>query len=534
MIIYSKQLTGIGLLARLHGSPVWRALPYGLLAAVISIILNSIGGVQEWLEEQVVHPYIFQVFAFVVGFVIVFRSNQSLARYAEGRAALQQMQAKWMDAALEAMTLDAAGLQVAPLGGDDDEVVRADALECLRRMAAFHDRVCHAASLLSASALLYLRRDDAGGRNIRCVNMSAAASGEMWGWRAASVPAAARTGDSDGDGNGNGDSAGTVHAPAGVADGALSGIPAGDGHGEGWDEESDSDAEGEGYLRRCCSPTSCEGQIRQLIFGPYSNRVTRAHNAARQMAVLGPLSASERRALGRRGSTPDGVTAARVLLESAWQARQRDTRCGLGTCSPPIVSRIPQFLSDGNLGFNNAKKIADVPFAYPMAVSVSILLVLYTLLVPLLIESRCRSGPLAAVLSFLAVFAYWIMNESAREIEDPFVYGPNELPLAHMQNEFNARLLAVRAAAWRQAKDACAMAYERQHDPHAQRAWCEKGPGGAPLNPSEKHAQDVFELLPDGVDAARSRPPQPPIQERLTRRLYHKRDVMYPITTEIG
>ena len=61
MILYSKQLTGAALLLRLHGSPVWRALPYGLAAAGASVAFGLAGDAQQWLESNVVHPYVFQV-----------------------------------------------------------------------------------------------------------------------------------------------------------------------------------------------------------------------------------------------------------------------------------------------------------------------------------------------------------------------------------------------------------------------------------------------------------------------------------------
>lgn len=40
------------------------------------------------------------------------------------------------------------------------------------------------------------------------------------------------------------------------------------------------------------------------------------------------------------------------------------------------------------------------------------------------------------------VQAYWALNEVSREMEDPFCFEPNDIPLARLQYQFNERLLA--------------------------------------------------------------------------------------------
>ena len=46
------------------------------------------------------------------------------------------------------------------------------------------------------------------------------------------------------------------------------------------------------------------------------------------------------------------------------------------------------------------------------------------------------------------MFCFWILNEVARDLESPFVFPPNDLPLARMQYNFNERLLAATAASF--------------------------------------------------------------------------------------
>lgn len=37
------------------------------------------------------------------------------------------------------------------------------------------------------------------------------------------------------------------------------------------------------------------------------------------------------------------------------------------------------------------------------------------------------------VVNFICVQSYWCLNEVARDLEDPFVYDPNDLPLSRYQ-----------------------------------------------------------------------------------------------------
>ena len=58
-----------------------------------------------------------------------------------------------------------------------------------------------------------------------------------------------------------------------------------------------------------------------------------------------------------------------------------------------------------------------------------------------------RDPALAALLSYATVLSFWAVNENARDLEDPFVYDPSNLPLSWHQYRFNERLLAAARAA---------------------------------------------------------------------------------------
>eukprot|EP00201_Polytomella_parva_P019898 CAMPEP_0175045680 /NCGR_PEP_ID=MMETSP0052_2-20121109/4580_1 /TAXON_ID=51329 ORGANISM="Polytomella parva, Strain SAG 63-3" /NCGR_SAMPLE_ID=MMETSP0052_2 /ASSEMBLY_ACC=CAM_ASM_000194 /LENGTH=86 /DNA_ID=CAMNT_0016309283 /DNA_START=923 /DNA_END=1183 /DNA_ORIENTATION=- len=43
-------------------------------------------------------------------------------------------------------------------------------------------------------------------------------------------------------------------------------------------------------------------------------------------------------------------------------------------------------------------------------------------------------------MSFITVMTYWSLNEVANEMEDPFGYDPNDLPLTCFQYDLNPQL----------------------------------------------------------------------------------------------
>merc|ERR1719409_2529813 len=81
----------------------------------------------------------------------------------------------------------------------------------------------------------------------------------------------------------------------------------------------------------------------------------------RQVAILGHISEAERGQLAH--------TADPIFLVNRW-ILQETTALVLGRhlkIPSPIVSRIFQQMSNGMLGFNQALKVAVVPFPFPSA-----------------------------------------------------------------------------------------------------------------------------------------------------------------------
>lgn len=53
---------------------------------------------------------------------------------------------------------------------------------------------------------------------------------------------------------------------------------------------------------------------------------------------------------------------------------------------------------------------------------------------------------LLILMNFIVFMTYFSLNELARDLEDPFVFDPNDLPILKMQYAFNERMLAIARA----------------------------------------------------------------------------------------
>jgi len=110
----------------------------------------------------------------------------------------------------------------------------------------------------------------------------------------------------------------------------------------------------------------------------------------------------------------------------------------------PIISRVHQELSDCMLGFNKARKVSEIvyPFVFSQLTDIFLLVLIFYLVV--LNLSTVPSPELAGAMSSLTTLAFVGVYEAARELEDPFVDEPNDLPLRSMLFNFNHSLEAMR------------------------------------------------------------------------------------------
>mmetsp|Transcript_6211 Transcript_6211/g.9062 ORF Transcript_6211/g.9062 Transcript_6211/m.9062 type:complete len:584 (-) Transcript_6211:147-1898(-) len=166
-----------------------------------------------------------------------------------------------------------------------------------------------------------------------------------------------------------------------------------------------------------------------------------AMNAEAPLEVIGGVSQGEIDCLQRaRGAS------AKVNLAWIWLMEfiTREHLAGsTGAVGPPIISRIYQFLSDGCVGYNQARKISFIPFPFPHAQISLLALLLLTFAVPLLTLEYVKERWIGSLLTFAVTECLFGLHEVARELENPFRNVPNELPLLKLQAQFNEALRQI-------------------------------------------------------------------------------------------
>ncbi|CAE7916484.1 unnamed protein product [Symbiodinium necroappetens] len=101
MIVYQPGSWGVGFALRLHGSVFPRAFaPAGICAAFAMLLhwlLRLDAATLEVIGTGAPEQNVFDGFTFVLGFLIVFRSQQAYSRWWEGGTLLQQLRGEWFN-----------------------------------------------------------------------------------------------------------------------------------------------------------------------------------------------------------------------------------------------------------------------------------------------------------------------------------------------------------------------------------------------------------------------------------------------------
>lgn len=108
---------------------------------------------------------------------------------------------------------------------------------------------------------------------------------------------------------------------------------------------------------------------------------------------------------------------------------------------PPIVTRILQELSNGMLGFNQAHKVATVPFPFPFAQMVQILLLILFVSLPFYLDMFTQNLVFTPLISFVIPIAYNGLNSIAIELEEPFGTDWNDVDIEVRHEYFLSRMV---------------------------------------------------------------------------------------------
>uniref|UniRef100_A0A7S1B0M6 Bestrophin homolog n=1 Tax=Noctiluca scintillans TaxID=2966 RepID=A0A7S1B0M6_NOCSC len=120
-----------------------------------------------------------------------------------------------------------------------------------------------------------------------------------------------------------------------------------------------------------------------------------------------------------------------------------EIKSGVLSIPPPILTRVFQELDQLFDAFAIAVKLADVPFPYPYAASMEILLIVHTLTTPLLVINWTQHVVTATISVFILTFSLWVVHLIAPELENPFGHDTNDLDMQKMQEKLNLSLLTI-------------------------------------------------------------------------------------------
>lgn len=138
-----------------------------------------------------------------------------------------------------------------------------------------------------------------------------------------------------------------------------------------------------------------------------------------------------------------GFNKVEVLLHFIQSLILNAQAVGIIDVPSPIVSRIFQTFSRGFVHFLNAKKITDTKFPFPFVQLIIFLLLIFAIATPVVISSFLTNKPLAAIATFVPVFAVASINYIAMQLENPYGQDDNDLPINLFQVEMDSSLLTL-------------------------------------------------------------------------------------------
>jgi predicted membrane chloride channel (bestrophin family) len=138
-------------------------------------------------------------------------------------------------------------------------------------------------------------------------------------------------------------------------------------------------------------------------------------------------------------SVPDKVE---TILQWIQRSMVIHAQTGVLPVPPPILSRAFQEVSRGIVNLQNARKIADFPYPYPLEQVSMILQLLHWAMIPIG-ASLAAPRSWAVLFSFFSIFVLWCIHFNALDLEFPFGDRVNDLPMHEMQQEWNKSIYTL-------------------------------------------------------------------------------------------
>jgi predicted membrane chloride channel (bestrophin family) len=133
-----------------------------------------------------------------------------------------------------------------------------------------------------------------------------------------------------------------------------------------------------------------------------------------------------------------------ILLQWAERSIMDHSRNGVLDVAPPILSRAYQELGAGMVTLTNARKVTDIPFPFPYAQVQTIMLLIFWVGFPYASATVMLSSPnLACFATFLTMLVLFCVHYMALEVESPFGFKINDLPLKELMADYNNSLITL-------------------------------------------------------------------------------------------
>jgi len=115
---------------------------------------------------------------------------------------------------------------------------------------------------------------------------------------------------------------------------------------------------------------------------------------------------------------------------------------------PPIVSRVFQELSNGVLAYNHACRMKEVPVPFALVHFNAILLFFFNFTAPVVIACYTGHWLMSIIASIVVVSGFSALWLVANELEDPFGYDANDIPMIRYHIDFCAALDSTLKSPW--------------------------------------------------------------------------------------
>eukprot|EP00930_Biecheleria_cincta_P099233 TRINITY_DN90870_c0_g1_i1.p1 TRINITY_DN90870_c0_g1~~TRINITY_DN90870_c0_g1_i1.p1 ORF type:complete len:372 (+),score=42.80 TRINITY_DN90870_c0_g1_i1:421-1536(+) len=132
-----------------------------------------------------------------------------------------------------------------------------------------------------------------------------------------------------------------------------------------------------------------------------------------------------------------------ILMQWIQQLVVNSHRDGIVNAPPPILSRAFQEFANGIVTVSQVHNIKEVPFPFPYAQMITVMLMFHWIVTPLGASQYLQSPWAAGIMCFAVVAAFWSLLYIALELDMPFGNDANDLPVKKFMLEFNESLLVL-------------------------------------------------------------------------------------------